>query len=321
MRDAKTQGMEVPRGLLRLSYATVIAMFVVVAAGALVTNTGSGEGCGASWPLCDGQWLPAPNVHSVIEYTHRLVTGVAGLLVVGMAVWALRAFGWRPEVRLAMWGALAFLLIQSALGAAAVLWPQPDLVMALHFGISLTAFAAVLLPTVVLLEMQRGRSFRNRPVSQLLRRGIWASTIYTYAVVYSGAYVRHTNAHMACLDWPLCNGMWIPPLEGAVGIQFVHRLFAAGALFLVGWVAWRAAKEREERPDIFKGALASFILLVLQVLGGGYVVLSRLSLTAMMLHSIVITLLFGALSYLCLQSFPEPKEALAPKEAVRAAVS
>lgn len=321
MRDVKIERVEVPQRLLRLAYASVIAMFVVVAAGALVTNTGSGEGCGASWPLCDGQWLPAANMHSVIEYSHRLVTGVAAIVVAALAVWALRAFGWRLEVRVAMWSSIALLIVQSALGAAAVLWPQPDLVMALHFGISLSAFAAVLLPTIVLRAMQRGESYRNRPLSPALRKGIWASTIYTYVVVYSGAYVRHTNSHLACLDWPLCNGALIPPLEGAVGIQFVHRLVAAGAVLLVGWVAWQAAKEREVRPDVYKGALASFGLLILQVLGGGYLILSRLSITSMMAHAIIVTLLFGALSYLCLLSFPEPKAVIAPKGATRAAVS
>lgn len=318
MPEEMRPSIEIPRGLLRLAYATVIGMFVVVAAGALVTNTGSGEGCGASWPLCDGEWLPAPNMHSIIEYSHRLVTGIAAILVVWMTVWALRAFGWRLEVRVAMWSSIALLVIQSALGAAAVLWPQPDLVMALHFGISLSAFAAVLIPTAVLLEMRRGSTYRSRPLSPTLRRGIWASTIYTYVVVYSGAYVRHTNSHMACLDWPLCNGALIPPLEGAVGIQFAHRVAAGLALFIVGWVLWRAAKEKETRPDIYKGALASFALLVAQVLGGGFVILSRLTITSMMLHSIIVTLLFGAQSLLCLQSFREPKEALPPGRVERA---
>src|SRR5690606_37584635 len=187
-----------------------------------------------------------------------------------------------------------------------------------HFGISLVAFVLVVLPTVIMFQLEKGETYRTLPVSDRLRWWVWAAAIYTYGVVYSGAYVRHTNSHMACLDWPLCNGALIPPLEGAVGIQFAHRVAAGLAVFIVGWVLWRAAKERETRPDIYKGALASFALLIAQVLGGGFVILSRLTITSMMLHSIIVTLLFGAQSLLCLQSLREPKEALAPGRAERA---
>src|SRR5690606_16663196 len=115
-----------------------------------------------------------------------------------------------------------------------------------------------------------------------------------YAVVYTGAYVRHTNSHLACLDWPLCNGALIPELSGAVGIQFAHRVAAALGLFLLALLFFAARRERSERPDVYWGSAASFALIALQVLSGAYLVLSHLTLTSMMVHGAVITLLFGA---------------------------
>lgn len=293
-----------PESLRRLNAATVAVMFLVLLAGALVTNSGSAEGCGSSWPLCDGKLLPAANIHSYIEYGHRLISGIAGILVVVMSVRVMRLYRDRPEIRFLIPAALFFLIVQALLGAAAVMWPQPDLVMALHFGISLTAFAAVLLPAVLLVQLERGETHRERPVSVRLRRWIWGATIYTYALVYTGAYVRHTNSHIACLDWPLCNGALIPPLAGEVGIQFAHRVAAAVGAILLGWLLYLASKEKEERPDLYRGAVWSFVLIMLQVASGGYVVLSKLTLTAMMVHSALITLLFGVLSYLCMQALP-----------------
>lgn len=297
----------IPRYVKGLSIASVISMFLVQLMGALVTKSGSAEGCGASWPLCDGSFLPAMNIHSVIEYSHRAVSGIAGLLVIAMAVGVWKSYRDRKDVVFLMGSAVFFIVLQSGLGAMAVLWPQPKTVLALHFGISLVAFVCVLLPAVIMFQLEREGTHRSVPVSHRLRWWVFGSTAYMYAVVYSGAYVRHTNSHMACLDWPLCNGALIPELSGAVGIQFFHRLAAAGALLVLAALGHVAKGERRERPDVFKGAVWSLVLIALQVLSGGWVILSRLTMTAMMVHSAIITALFGVLGYLCLQVTREPQ--------------
>lgn len=297
----------IPKRLKGLAIASVVSMFIVQLQGALVTKTGSAEGCGASWPLCDGEWLPAMNMHSIIEYTHRAVSGIAGLLVLAMAIGAWRAYRDRKDVKILAVGAVLFIVIQSALGAMAVLWPQPKAVLALHFGVSLISFVCVVLPTAIMFQLEKGETHRRKPVSDRLRWLIWLAAIYTYGVVYSGAYVRHTNSHMACLDWPLCNGALIPELSGPVGIQFVHRLAAAGALVVIAIMGHIAKWERKERPDLFWGGVASLALIVAQILSGGWVILSRLTLTSMMVHSAIITALFGVLGYMCLQATKEPE--------------
>src|SRR3979411_1675649 len=78
--------------MLRLSAAwlrglaaiTAAGMFGVLLMGATVTNTGSAEGCGRSWPLCNGQFVPEFTVATAIEYSHRAVTGVESVLVVAL---------------------------------------------------------------------------------------------------------------------------------------------------------------------------------------------------------------------------------------------
>ena len=63
-----------------LSVAATVGMFLVLLMGATVTNTGSAEGCGRSWPLCHGEFIPEYAFETMVEYSHRLVTGVEGLL-------------------------------------------------------------------------------------------------------------------------------------------------------------------------------------------------------------------------------------------------
>src|SRR5918911_3538966 len=73
--------------LLRgLAVSATVGMFVVLVMGATVTNTGSAQGCGQSWPLCNGRLVPEFTVATAIEYSHRAVTGVEGLLVLALAV-------------------------------------------------------------------------------------------------------------------------------------------------------------------------------------------------------------------------------------------
>lgn len=126
------------RGLKWLSVATAIGMYVVLIAGSLVTNTGSGEGCGASWPLCHGQWMPPLTlIATAIELNHRLVTGVVGLLIFAQAFWTWRVLPAIAAVRVLVVTSIVLLLWQSWLGAAAVMWGAASAVLASHFGFSL----------------------------------------------------------------------------------------------------------------------------------------------------------------------------------------
>lgn len=96
---------------------------LVILWGAVVRATGSGAGCGAHWPLCNGAAVPAaPQLETIIEYIHRAMSG-ASLLSVGLlAVWAFRRFGAGHRVRRGAVGSLAFVLSEAALGAGLVLF-------------------------------------------------------------------------------------------------------------------------------------------------------------------------------------------------------
>jgi hypothetical protein len=82
------------------AWILVVYNLAVILWGALVRATGSGAGCGSHWPLCNGEVIPlAPSVETRIEFTHRLMSGVDGLLVLLLVVWAMRAFGKGHPVR------------------------------------------------------------------------------------------------------------------------------------------------------------------------------------------------------------------------------
>jgi cytochrome c oxidase assembly protein subunit 15 len=264
-------------------------MLLVLVMGAAVTNTGSAEGCGRSWPLCNGRFVPEFTVATAIEYSHRAVTGLESVLVVvlaGAMVWL-----WRQErepVLLALL-TLVTLLLQAGLGAGAVLWPQAALMLATHFGVSLAAFASTFLSAVVVWERTGALEAPSGAVPRGFRTLTVFSTVYVLGVVYLGAYVRHAGVSLGCLDWPLCNGQVVPPLDGATGIAFAHRLAALGALVVLAVLAHQA-RQVHVAPRAATWALA---LGVLQALSGALIVWTRLGLFSTLLHAGLMGLLFA----------------------------
>src|SRR3954468_18879982 len=75
----------------RYAWLTLAYNVLVVLWGAIVRATGSGAGCGSHWPFCNGEVIPrSPRIETVIEFSHRLTSGIALLLVVGLVVGAFR---------------------------------------------------------------------------------------------------------------------------------------------------------------------------------------------------------------------------------------
>jgi cytochrome c oxidase assembly protein subunit 15 len=94
----------------------------VILWGAFVRATGSGAGCGAHWPLCNGEVVPrAPALETMIEFAHRATSGIALLLVFTLALWVFRAKARRHPARAAAGAAVFFILVEAAVGAGLVL--------------------------------------------------------------------------------------------------------------------------------------------------------------------------------------------------------
>src|SRR5215470_17057865 len=89
-----------PTIVRRLAVVTAAVMFAVYALGTLVTTTGSGKGCGNSWPLCRGQFIPEFAIATAIEFTHRIATSIVSVCVLATAVGVLWLWRGRLELRI-----------------------------------------------------------------------------------------------------------------------------------------------------------------------------------------------------------------------------
>lgn len=96
---------------------------LVIVWGAYVRASGSGAGCGSHWPLCNGEVVPrTETMATIVEFSHRLTSGLALLLVVGLVVWAFRGYERRHPVRRLAGLSLFFILTEALIGAGLVLF-------------------------------------------------------------------------------------------------------------------------------------------------------------------------------------------------------
>lgn len=280
-------------------------MFLALLGGAVVTKTGSGLECGNEWPLCHGKLIPAYTVGSLIEYTHRLFSGLAGLMSLASMFAFWRYARKRRDLLTYALLTLIFVVVQGGMGALAVIKSQSAAVMALHMGFSLIAFASSLMLALGARRINLSGE-ENSPAEPKVSRGFrnltWFTALYSYIVVYIGAYVSHTDSQGGCSGWPLCNGEWIPELSGGVGIVFIHRIAAALLFLLTAILGHLAFWKYKELPELRALGVAAVLLCLMQVFSGAAVVHTlyneRLYIFTALSHILLIAGLFGVLCYM-----------------------
>lgn len=138
----------------KYAWGVLLYNIFVVVWGAFVRASKSGAGCGDHWPDCNGQIIPqAPNIKTIIEFTHRSTSGLAGLFVIGLLVWAFRRFPKGHAVRTGAVISFVFIVIEGLLGALLVkkgLVAENDslaraVVIAIHLANTLILLAALAL--------------------------------------------------------------------------------------------------------------------------------------------------------------------------------
>ncbi|WP_249685357.1 COX15/CtaA family protein, partial [Bacillus velezensis] len=111
--------------------------------------------------------------------------------------------------------------------------------------------------------------------------------------VYTGALVRHTDSSLICPYWPFCYNEtpFALPNNMYDWVQMGHRQAVLIILIWIAYITWHAVKEYKNQRVIYYGWVIAFTKVVLQVVAGMLVVLTRLNLTVALLHSLFISLL------------------------------
>jgi cytochrome c oxidase assembly protein subunit 15 len=244
----------------RAALVTLGLLWLVVVTGGLVRLTSSGLGC-PHWPTCTaGSIVPSTGYHAVVEFTNRVISGIAMLAAVVTAWIGFRTPGLRRPVAWAAAAAAAGTVAQVPLGAVTVAFDlNPWLVMS-HFLLAMAVVAVSSWVTFHAVDLVRGGR-RSRAVwtrTALLGAG---AVVLCLALVTTGAFVTAAGPHAGATDRPIerlgnfYDATWLH-VRAAVTFSAVFLTLAA--------VLWRRA-----RGSVVQWLSAAGIVLTLCQLGVG----------------------------------------------------
>jgi cytochrome c oxidase assembly protein subunit 15 len=277
-------------GFQRLCLVTCAVIFGLIVLGGVVRHTDSGLGC-PDWPRCHGSFIPRWEIHTLIEYSHRLTASIAGVLVLGILVVAWRNYRRVPAILYPAILTFVLILVQAGLGGAAVVNELPPEIVAVHLSVALTILALLALITATSFALSSAPP--RISIRSSFGRIATAAATTTLVLMVIGSYVSGAGYGLACSGWPLCNGEVFPSAHAAsVQVHFLHRFVALilGVVLLA--LAWRGWRERESAPYVMTFAGFALLLYVAQALVGAANIWTQLSEGAGAAHLALATLLW-----------------------------
>jgi heme A synthase len=258
------------RSVLDLRYValiTTLGTYALIVLGGTVRVTGSGLAC-PDWPLCHGELIPPLQEKVLIEYAHRLVASVVGILL--LATFAAAWLGRRanPVAFWATLGAGLVLALQIGLGGITVLSDNSAESVATHLSVALSLLALLIFVTVVAFRpVRRGALARPHDAFTLTAA---ATALVLFALILTGSFVANTGASLAYRDWPLFDGSLLANGTRLGELHYAHRVLAAFSGLLVLAVVARAWRAPRQSNVVLGAVLAATALYVAQVfLGAG----------------------------------------------------
>ena len=260
--------------LARYAWFVVVFNIGVILLGALVRATGSGAGCGRSWPTCQGEVIPDLEGATAIEFSHRAMSGFALLLVLGLFVMVRRRVPKGQPPRFGATLALVSIIGEALIGAVIVLaeWVADDVSLARAIAVPLHLVNTLLLLAALSLTafwLSGGRR-ADWSASPRLRRWVIVGGVGLVVVAASGAVTALADtlfsgepfgadfsdeAHLltrlrvihpvlavltVSIGWWASSGTGLPRTRAALALPFlVGAMLISGALnVLLGVPVW-----------------------------------------------------------------------------------
>ena len=282
--------MVVNRRFARYAWGVVLLNIVVIVWGAFVRATGSGAGCGDNWPLCQGEVIPRPeSIETVIEFSHRVTSGLALITVVVLLIWAFRAFPKGSVVRKGAVASMIFMILEALIGAALVLLEY------VAFNVSVGRaiwMGGHLINTFLLMAALTLTAWWGQG-GQPLRLRNQGAVGWTLLGAFVGMLVLGVSGAITALGDTLVLTGGISPAENAlvatlVDLRIFHPLIAFVGGALVGLAAWVAMKQR---PGLTTQRLGRAIiaLYVVQLLVGSLNVALKAPVWLQLVHLAITT--------------------------------
>jgi heme A synthase len=249
------------------AWSTLLFNVLVILGGTIVRATGSGDGCGETWPKCGDQFVP-PNatVETLIEFSHRVSSFLAGLGVALVVILALWFFKKGAIVRKSAVISGVFLILEALLGAALVLfgWVDADISVGRLIVVPLHLINTFLLLGSLAVTAWWGSGFPvpSHQEDRSTRRWL---VIGGLVILILGA----TGALNALADTVFPSESVVGGLSEKFGptapllsnLRIVHPIVAIAGGLLVGWIA----SSRSLRASVRSKRLSGTVIIVIFV--------------------------------------------------------
>ena len=278
----------------RLAFVTAFFAYLQIALGGVVRVTGSGLGC-PDWPLCHGRPYPPADIHSIIEYSHRAVGSVTGvLLIVTVAAAWLVFWRRRPVVAWIASASLLAIAAEGALGGIVVFNELASWLVLIHLGLAMVILGCLLATAILALPPAQGVPGRLAPIA----------AVATFVLLLTGSTVVASGADESCHSWPLCGNGLAPSFGGADGFTMLHR----GAVLIIGallvYALFAGIRKSSTRPV----AIATLLVFALQVAVGAGAALTDAALFNGF-HVAIATLVWAGMLSIALLDLPRTDRA------------
>ena len=245
--------------------AAAVVIILLIAMGGVLCATHSIRTC-PDWPGCFGKIIPPLETSPILEYTHRLLAALGGLLILSSAIAGLAR---TPRLRWISWPPLAaipLLVVVSTFGALVVLrgispgWAAVDLGTALLVGALLVTSAVAAHARGARPDLPDRLAFHS-PFARLAL----ATFGLVYLVFVSGVLVAGPDSITACLGWPI----YSPSLFRLDGhpagdaLRMAVSLVGLGSLLALLAQAWRG---QESHPAAFRAARRAEAVFLLEII-------------------------------------------------------
>lgn len=238
------------RRLARFAWLTLAYNIAVILWGAYVRATGSGAGCGNRWPLCNGTVMPrTPQAQTIIEFTHRLTSALAVIMVSSLLVWCWRKTSKGHGARYAALAAILLLFNEALLGALLVLFehvgqdrsPARVFFLCMHFGNTLLLLAALALTAQWLAKGHRRFSMaKNRTEIVAVVFGLLA----TMCIGVTGSLAALGDTLFPAISLKASLIQDFSSTNVLLRLRLLHPVAAAlGAMYVV-WLIQRSLRNR-----------------------------------------------------------------------------
>ncbi len=279
-------------GFAKYAWFVLAYNIVVILWGVFLRASKSGDGCGQHWLTCHGEVIPsAPELKTVIEFSHRITSALDGFIVIGLLIWAI--LRWKSGktdtnsrvLKMAI-GSFVFVLIEGLLGAGLVLTGNTaeNLTAARPFWMAGHLITTLILLTFLTLTAwfaSGGKSlnFKVKPkVKLFLLLGIFGFLLVgmsgSVAALSSMIFPSETLSEGVAKDFSATSNIL---LRLRVSHPILSILTGVYLIFLAGWLR----KKAENNPSVVRWSNILSILILLQI---GFGALTLLTLAPILMQ-------------------------------------